>query len=291
MGPRGADKEAASVLPGHRGTHSVRRPLGDYPDAMQWLAIGEDQIPVGREWLTEAEGTRAASMRFRKRRTEYLLRRLAGKRAVAAIIGLPADPASLGRVGVLNRPTGAPFAQVDGRDLDLDVSLSDRAGSAVCLVGPDLGAVGCDLELVEPRSDGFIRDFLTVAEQDFVGSMPDVDARDAAANLIWSAKESALKVLRTGLRADTRTVEVVIESAEGLGADHARAGSSHWRPLTVRTWDGPCPGWWRRDGVFLLTIAAATGLDVPPEVLPGSADLAAADPVHSWIQNPLADQT
>jgi 4'-phosphopantetheinyl transferase len=227
-------------------------------------------------------------MRFTKRRTEYLLRRLAGKRAVAATVGLPTDPASLRRVGVLNRLTGAPFVQVDGRDLGLDVSLTDRAGSAVCLVGPDVGAVGVDLEIVEARSDGFIRDFLTAAEQDLVASMPDVDSRDAAANLVWSAKESALKVLRTGLRADTRTVEVVIDNVEGLRLDHARAGSSPWRQLTVRTPKGPCPGWWRRDGVFLLTIAASSGLGAPPQELPGSADLAAAVPVHSWLQHPLA---
>lgn len=256
---------------------------------MQWLASGEDQLPAGREWLTDAEAARAAAMRFTKRRNEYLLRRLAGKRAVAATVGLPADPASLRRVGVLNRPSGAPYVQVDGRDLGLDVSLTDRAGSAVCLVGPDLGAVGCDLEIVESRSEGFIRDFLTATEQDVVASMPDVDTRDAAANLIWSAKESALKVLRTGLRADTRTVDVVIESVDGLRGGHAPDGPSHWRPLTVRTVNGPFPGWWRRDGVFLLTVAASAGLDTPPEALPGSADLSAAEPVHSWIQQPLAD--
>ena len=256
---------------------------------MQWQASGEDQIPAGRYWLTDAEAARASSMRFTKRRTEYLLRRLAGKRAVAAAVGLPADPASLGRVAVLNRPTGAPFVRVDGRDLGLDISLTDRAGSAVCLVGPDLAAVGCDLEIVEPRSEGFVSDFLTPEEQDVVASMPDDDARDAAANLIWSAKESALKVLRTGLRADTRTVEVVIESLDGLTAEHARADSSGWRRLTVRTVTGPLPGWWRRDGVFLLTVAASAGLDSPPEVLPGSADLCAAEPIHSWIRQPLAD--
>ena len=256
---------------------------------MQWLASGEDQIPAGRDWLTDAEGARARSMRFTKRRTEYLLRRLAGKRAVAAAVGLPENPATLRRVGVLNRPTGAPFVQVDGRDLELEISLTDRAGSAVCLVGPDLGAVGCDLELVESRSEGFIRDFLTAPEQDVVAAMPDVDSRDAAANLIWSAKESALKVLRTGLRADTRTVEVVIEDPEGLRVGHAGAGESRWRQLTVRTSKGPFPGWWRRDGVFLLTVAASAGLVAPPEVLPGSADLSAARPVHSWMQRPLAD--
>lgn len=261
---------------------------------MQWLACGEHEIPAGRGWLTDAEDARAASMRFTKRRTEYLLRRLAGKRAVAAAVGLPADPASLRRVGVLNRPSGAPLAQVDGRDLGLDISLTDRAGSAVCLVGRDLAAVGVDLEIAEPRSDGFIRDFLTAAEQDLVASMPDVASRDAAANLVWSAKESALKVLRTGLRADTRTVEVTLESPDGLTTDHpraeeARAEEGRWHRLTVGTVAGPFPGWWRRDGVFLLTVAASSGLEAPPQALPGSVDLAAAEPIHSWIARPLAD--
>ena len=258
---------------------------------MQWLAIGEGQIPAGRGWLTDAECTRADSMRFTKRRTEYLLRRLAGKRAVAAAVGFPADPTSLRRVGVLNRPTGAPFVQVDGGDLGLDVSLTDRAGAAVCLVGPDLGAVGCDLEVVESRSEGFVRDFLTPAEQHVVTSMPDLDSRDAAANLIWSAKESALKVLRTGLRADTRTVEVVIEDPQGLGTDQAGSDSSRWRSLTVRTVKGPFPGWWRRDGVFLITVAASAGLGAPPRVLPGSADLSTMEPLHSWVERPLTDWT
>jgi 4'-phosphopantetheinyl transferase superfamily len=56
----------------------------------------------------------------------------------------------------------------------------------------DGAAVGCDLELVEPSSPGFVRDFLTDIEQGYVAAQSDFDARDAAANLLWSAKESAL---------------------------------------------------------------------------------------------------
>ena len=65
-----------------------------------------------------------------------------------------------------------PTFEVDGRTLGLDISLTDRAGWSVCLVGPDLGAVGVDLEIVEPRSDGFVRDFLTTAERDVVATAP-----------------------------------------------------------------------------------------------------------------------
>jgi 4'-phosphopantetheinyl transferase len=251
---------------------------------MQWLARGEGQVPAGQQWLTGTEAARAASMRFTKRRNEYLVRRYAGKCAVAAAVGLPADPASLGRIGVLNRRTGAPFVEVDERALGLDISLTDRAGWAVCLVGPDLGAVGVDLEIVEPRSDGFVRDFLTPAEQAVVAAAPGPDGHDATANLIWSAKESALKVLRTGLRADTRTVEVVLEDPAGIGD-----GSGHWQRLNVASGARRFPGWWRRDGVFLLTVVAAAGLADPPQELPGSADLATAEPIHSWVHRPLVD--
>jgi 4'-phosphopantetheinyl transferase len=251
---------------------------------MQWLVRGEEQVPAGHQWLTGTEAARAAGMRFTKRRNEYLVRRYAGKCAVATAVGLPADPVSLGRIGVLNRMTGAPYVEVDGRTLGLDISLTDRAGWAVCLVGPDLGAVGVDLEIVEPRSDGFVSDFLTPAEQAVVAADPSRDWHHAAANLIWSAKESALKVLRTGLRADTRTVEVVLEDPAGIST-----GAGKWQRLSVASGARRFPGWWRRDGVFLLTVVAASGLDEPPQELPGSADLTQAQPIHSWVTHPLVD--
>jgi 4'-phosphopantetheinyl transferase len=262
---------------------------------MRWLARGEATIPAGTGWLDEVERRRAAGMRFTKRRTEYLLRRYAGKSAVAAALGLPDDPTTLGRIAVLNRPTGAPFVQVDGEQLGLDVSLTDRAGWAVCLVGPDLGAIGCDLEIVEPRSPGFVADFLTPAEQAMVAQASQrggPDGWDAAANAVWSAKESALKVLRTGLRADTRTVEVVVPDVGALTAGPASSGEQPgWHPLAVTTRLGELPGWWRRDGVFLLTVVAAdaSALGEPPEQLPGSAELASATPIHSWLASPVAE--
>jgi 4'-phosphopantetheinyl transferase len=248
-----------------------------------WLACGEADLPTSQQWLTAREAARAAGMRFTKRRTEYLVRRLAGKRAVAGVAGLVDDAAGLARIEVANHPGGAPYLLVDGRPAGLDVSLTDRAGWAVCLVGPGLGRVGCDLELVESRSDGFVHDFLTPAEQDYVLGRSG-DDRDAAANLVWSAKESALKVLRTGLRRDTRTVEVTI-----MPPDPSRPGGEDgWGRLEVRQAGGDIlPGWWRRDGSFLLMVAAARPLPTPRR-LAGSADLGSARPLHSWLGRPLA---
>ncbi len=91
--------------------------------------------------------------------------------------------------------------------------MSDRAGWAVCLVGPAggsaAGTLGIDLEIIEPRTNAFVADFFTPAKWAYVDALNEVDRRHEAANLIWSAKEAALKVQQVGLWVDTRTVEVL----------------------------------------------------------------------------------
>ena len=244
-----------------------------------WLARAEQDLPSGSTWLTATEATRASEMSFTKRRTEYLLRRWVCKAAVAAVAGLPDDPGSLARIEVTNLPSGAPAVAVDGGAAGLEVSVSDRAGWAVCLVGEAVGAVGCDLEIVEPRSPALVTDFLTPAEQEYVAAQ-DVAERDAGATLIWSAKESGLKVLQTGLRRDTRSVEVVIGAPEG---------ATGWSRLAVHpTEGGVLPGWWRRAGSFVVTVAGELLLPAP-EALAGSADLDTAPPVHGWVERPRTE--
>jgi hypothetical protein len=84
-------------------------------------------------------------------------------------------------------------------------------------------------------------------------------------------------VLQTGLDRDTRTVEVTVADAPStLG----------WQRLELRPQDGPTlHGWWRREGSFLLTVAAERPL-AEPQLLPGSAELAHARPVHTWMDQP-----
>lgn len=248
---------------------------------MWWLAHGEEEVPADLGWLSPRERGVLSRMRFRKRYIEYLTRRWTAKRAIASVLGIEPDPAVLVHIEVGNHPSGAPYVMIEGRVAEIDISISDRAGWAVCLAGApgtETVPLGIDLELAEPRSKGFVTDFFTPAEQRWVWSLPDADARDAAANLIWSAKEAALKVLKVGLRADTRDVEVTIDES-------ARADG--WGPMVVVARNGArFPGWWRRDGVFLLTIASTRDTE-PPALLPGGSDLAAASPVHSWLDQPL----
>ena len=193
---------------------------------MWWLAHGEQEVPSGVDWLTPREQQGLASFRYTKRRVEFLTRRWTAKRAVAMVLGRGLTTAALAGVEIRHHSSGAPWVAVDGQPVAIDVSISDRAGWAVCLVGPPGGSgspLGIDLELVEPRSDGFVGDFFTAGEVAGVRRLPAGEVRDEAANLIWSAKESALKVLKVGLRADTRDVEVAFSQ------DRRADGWARWR--------------------------------------------------------------
>ncbi len=251
---------------------------------LSWHSLGESSRPDSRDWLTVGEAERVATMRFTKRRDEWLLARWTAKQALASRLRLPDDPSCVRpdrdpHDHRRRRPRGRPRCTSTAIRYEIGVSLTDRAGWAVCTVGA-VEELGCDLELVEPRSDHFVRDFLTPREQVAVRDPPVEESRDTLANLIWSAKESALKVLRTGLRRDTRSVEV------GFPAEPSVEG---WQPLVVRTEEGrDLPGWWRRYGAFLLTVVTGRP-QPPPRSLVEPPGLASARPSHSWLASPAVD--
>ncbi|MEO1064350.1 MAG: 4'-phosphopantetheinyl transferase superfamily protein [Actinomycetota bacterium] len=240
-------------------------------------AVGIDDVPDHDDWLTQPEADRINGFRFAKRREETRLSRWTAKQTLARALGVDrSDPAQLRRVAVRNASDGAPEAYLDGAAAPVSISMTDRADWAVCIVGDPSTSVGCDLELVEPRSQLFVEDWFTEAERRFVADRPD--EHDLLANTIWSAKESALKVLRTGLRRDTRSVEV------RLGAGDGRDG---WAPLEVRSAEGAVfPGWWRQHDPFLLT-CASTAPTAPPVSLVEPPPLATATPSHRWMERPV----
>ena len=234
---------------------------------VEWLAVGEDEVPADNDWLTARERAWLDRMRFPKRRLEYRMARWGAKAAIAAAFeGTLGGPIEIGHL-----PEGAPAGYVGGAEIPRRISMTDRAGWAVCAVAPVGVEVGVDLELVEERSAAFVRDYFTESEQAM--ALTDDGADPVMANLIWSAKESVLKVLRTGLRRATRSVEI---RGEGVSEEV-------WLPFTA-TADGDgreFVGWWRRYGVFLLTLAADAPI-ASPEVL-DSRGLDGAQPVHSWL--------
>jgi len=229
-------------------------------------------VPVDDAWLSPREASWVARMRFPKRRSEFRLGRWTAKKALALYLGRETSAGALGSIEIDRAPDGAPAPLVEGRPAEAYMTMTDRADQAVCLVGPPGTALGCDLELVEPRSEAFVGDYLTPAEQGLVAAAGA--ERDLLANLVWCGKESALKVLRTGLRRDTRSVEVSLPPEPRVDG---------WSPLSVRAVEGTVfPGWWQRFGAFVLTLAATEPF-APPRSLVDPPGLATAVPAHSWL--------
>lgn len=170
-------------------------------ETIYWHACHTGDVPRGGAWLSEHERARLERMRFVKRRADWRAGRWAAKAALSRLLGVPADA-----VSVLAAPDGAPEAFVGGAPVGLSVSLSHRGRIALCAVARAGTRLGCDVEVIEPRSSAFLEDYLLPGERRAVASA--IGGGEAVAARVWSGKESVLKALRAGLRRDTRSIEV-----------------------------------------------------------------------------------
>jgi 4'-phosphopantetheinyl transferase len=213
-----------------------------------WLTRSLADVPADDGWLGPGEEEVLAGLTFEKRRADWRLGRYTAKAAVAAWLGV--SPA---RVEIVAAPDGAPFARLDGRRAPTSLSLSHRAGLALAVVGEADTALGCDLELIEPRSRAFVSDWLAPTEQALV-ARAGASRRDLVANLLWTGKEAAAKVLREGLRLDVRGA---VATPDGLDST-----TTEWRRLTIAWADGSgrVVGWWRSEPGWVMAIAG----DPPP---------------------------
>lgn len=213
--------------------------------APRWLTLCRADVPADDDWLGPRERTVLATLRIAPRRDAWRLGRWTAKSATSAFLALPPE-----RIEILAAPDGAPEVWVSGERAAVSLSLSHRAGRALAVVTPSPCVVGCDLEVVEPRSDAFVREWLAPPEQALVAGLAGA-ARDRTVNGLWTAKEAVAKVRREGLRLDVRQALVDVPEP-GPG----------WRALHVR-WDGhSTAGWWRDEPGWVMTVA---GDPAPPQ--------------------------
>jgi 4'-phosphopantetheinyl transferase len=216
-----------------------------------WLTRSLADVPPDDGWLGPAELEVLAGLRLEKRRSDWRLGRFAAKAAVAAWLGVSAS-----RVEIATAADGAPEARLDGREAAAALSLSHRAGRALAVVAETDASVGCDLELIEPRSRAFVADWLTPPEQALVARAGDA-RRDLVANLLWTAKEAAAKVLREGLRLDVRAAAATPDGLDSI--------TGEWQPLAIAWTDGRgrVAGWWRAEPAWVMAVAAEPSPGVP----------------------------
>lgn len=240
-----------------------------------WLEQAEADVPAENDWLSASEAARLNAMRFAKRRADWRLGRWTAKRAVAAYLDVPGYLQALANIEIRPAASGAPEVYILNTAAPATISLSHRDGAALCMIAPSGTALGCDLELIETRSDAFVADYFTAEEQALVARV-SLEDRPRLLALLWSAKESALKALHEGLRLDTRSLAVrPIEALKGRTQDKdesldnaalsfPQASDNVWHPLQVCYTDGQVfHGWWQKTDPLLRTLVAAPPASPP----------------------------
>lgn len=222
---------------------------------VSWLEQTIADVPATNAWLAPAEQEKLRSFRIPKRACDWRMGRWTAKRALARRIRIPGDDAALASIEIVPAESGAPLAFFGGEPAAWTISISHSSGRAACATAPGEVPLGCDLERIEPRTGAFLSDYFTEEEQRAISDAAKSD-QALLATLFWSAKESALKAVAEGLRADTRSASVT------------RVGCpspwSLWAPLAVRLESGAeFEGWWHADREFVRTVVALPMCSTP----------------------------
>jgi 4'-phosphopantetheinyl transferase len=217
----------------------------------------EEDVPESNDWLAERERNHVRTLTFLKRRADWRLGRWAAKCAIASLQDIPLHPDLLTTIEICPLASGAPQVFLHNLPADVSISLSHRSGIAICALAANSVRLGCDLELIEPHSAEFVADYFSVEEQELMEKVASADRWRAVA-LLWSAKESALKVLQEGLRRDTRSVVVKTKSL---------SFAESWSSLEVHSIEGDAfHGWWRQVDGMVQTVVADHSVAAPVDL-------------------------
>ena len=226
-----------------------------------WLTVEAGQYLSGLnfqgdgDFLSPHEREKFAGLRFSRRISGWLLGRRAAKTLLKSTCpDLAYIPETA--ITIANNPAGAPCIQVDGRDhYPGCLSITHRRNLALAAYCPSPGwKIGIDLEIVEDRHESFLLDYFTPAEVAAAHACAG-ESRSLWITLAWSVKESALKALGTGLRLDTRSIEV--GSAPGLNQQPGTQPPG-WQKISLSSDLFPAGSgcaWWQQRGDFVLTVA------------------------------------
>jgi 4'-phosphopantetheinyl transferase len=216
-------------------------------ESVYWLLHNETELPQEDDWLSDREKLLLQKMKLPKRRGDWKLGRWTAKRLIRSYLkNLDRDSYHFADLEVFPAEDGSPQLFIQKKFSPLKISISHRAGAGLCAINPGNNSIGCDLEIIEERSDAFVSDYFTFEEKLKVIIAAEED-KALIANLIWSAKESALKTLHRGLKSDTRSIVIQFSSP---------ANHQDWNQLKARSSEfaKELYGWWKVMNGFVLTI-------------------------------------
>lgn len=163
----------------------------------QLKAVDLSSLPPADGILSQRERAFFETLRFPKRRTEWLGGRFALKQLTSAACGVR----DLNQIEVLPQASGKPVLLVGGEPAKLAFSITHSRGYAVAAVSEQEDFLGIDLEKTEHRIEAWANGFFHPSEL--------TQRTDAFLTALWTQKEALVKLLGTGLSLNSYDVRCV----------------------------------------------------------------------------------
>ena len=164
--------------------------------------IHED-IPLlkSEEILSNLELQRAKLFKSNLRKQQFLNGRYCAKRAISSRI----NTININEIEILNGVFSQPVL-MNSFDQKLQVSITHTDQLAAAVVFPEVHPLAIDIETIQPKRNRTIESLLSPSE---IELKKKIHFDNAAANtLMWTARESLGKILRTGLAASPTIFEI-----------------------------------------------------------------------------------
>lgn len=191
-----------------KGKIILTRKTGRFEAAYGIMAAALEDIHDHSKLLHPKEKSQLQHLKYERRKNNYLLGRLAAKKALSVLV----KDQSLDTISV---DTGVfQFPVINGcqqQNIQVSISHSDTIG--IALAFPAEHPLGIDIEAVDPDKGEAMKSQIEPNELALTKSTGLNEL--SAATLIWTAKEALSKVLKTGMTVDFKFFELA--SVEKVG--------------------------------------------------------------------------
>ena len=173
------------------------------------FSVVSDEKFQANEVLALAEKNRYDAFLSPTRKAGFLKGRVAAKSALSALV--PTD--SLSEIEIYNGVMDQPLIRAS-RYHGFQVSLSHSGDLAVAVAYPESHPMGIDIERYRPSGESVIAAHVTESERKWVADL----GHPMGYTMLWSARESVSKLLKTGMVANPLfyQVKTILPLSEGI---------------------------------------------------------------------------
>lgn len=169
-----------------------------YPVSFSAVSLENPDKTETKKYLGTKEYEYFSSLKYRKKRHDYLLSRLSAKFAATNLdISYVSE-----NITITNGCFMQPCLHMKNCESGYSVSITHCSNIGISAVFPDEYVLGIDFENIDAKSSDVIKEYLTENERIISRNGNDM------ITMMWTAKEALSKIIRTGFTANMKIFEI-----------------------------------------------------------------------------------